>query len=453
MLFFFKFMSWKNIEPKLSVWFFDATGSVIAKLRGQSMPFLYSIVCYDEENKIYIPVCEFLTTLHTQSNITRYLTTFNYYFKKTADQIPGLTQPKIIVTDFSWALINSALKTFNNFEPVQYLIFVFSRIIQNLPIDTCVVLYICSTHFISLIKKKVKKNFKKSISKNVYNTFMFTFTLLQHSKSLNEFEIHLRNIYVIFNLKLKSKYLTESLEYAQQSILERKLDSYSNISGIQSDFKIGEEKIKENNKFFLLDEILKKDIKNIKINSPFTSYFEEKIKVFRQCLSDIDGINQSEEKNPFYNPGLFKIIEEKLYIAPFWSSIATCISHLTNNPAEKWFDYVKNDLLVNNKKSHVDKAMPSELTSLVYSDSLIKYNSFHKIITFFMTPNLATKKLNDGEPKENWSDSQKKKDSKRNKGYFFKTDPNFGTDMYQNKKFNCFQETQNMHFKDCFKLG
>ena len=228
------------------------------------MPFLYSIVCYDEENKFYIPICEFLTTFQTQTNISRYLTTFNEYFKKASDYITNLSKPKIIVTDFSWALINSALKTFNNFDAMQYLIFIFSRISQNLSIDNYVIVYICSTHFISLIKKKVKKNFKKSISSNVYNTFMFSFTLLQHSKSLKEFETHLRNIFFIFHSKFKSKQLLNSLEYAQQSILERNLNYHSNISGIQSDFKLDEENIKKKQHLNDLDEILKKEIKNIK---------------------------------------------------------------------------------------------------------------------------------------------------------------------------------------------
>ena len=166
----------------------------------------------------------------------------------------------------------------------------------------------------------------------------------------------------------------------------------------------------------------------------------------------MDETNQiKDEKNPFFNPVLFKIIEEKLYIAPFWSAIAiNTISHLTNNPVEKWFDIVKNDILVNNKNSHVQKAMPSELTSLVYTDSLYKYNLLFKND---IPVNFASEKLNNEEPKENWSDSHKKKDNKRKKGFFFKSDPNFGMNFNKNKKLKCVQESQNIHFKDSFKLG
>ena len=67
-----KLKIWTHIRRKYPIWFFDATGSVMKDVDEKKV-FLYSIVMYDEENENIIPISEFVTNDHTQSNIETHL--------------------------------------------------------------------------------------------------------------------------------------------------------------------------------------------------------------------------------------------------------------------------------------------------------------------------------------------------------------------------------------------
>ena len=71
----------------------------------------HSIVCHDPLNQQIIPVFEFHTTSHNDITISRYL----IYLKKTLETFSQKSIiPPFIVVDFSWALINSVMLTFNS---------------------------------------------------------------------------------------------------------------------------------------------------------------------------------------------------------------------------------------------------------------------------------------------------------------------------------------------------
>ena len=72
---------------------------------------LYSMVAYDRINRQIISLCDFVTNCNKSTTISKYL----YTIKNT------LQQPNIIVTDQSWALINSSLEMFNQCNISQYL--------------------------------------------------------------------------------------------------------------------------------------------------------------------------------------------------------------------------------------------------------------------------------------------------------------------------------------------
>lgn len=85
------------------------------------------------------------------------------------------------------------------------------------------------------------------------------------------------------------------------------------------------------------------------------------------------------QKNDNYCPGLFEIINEKLYLLPLWTGLLlnddTCnqenTSRITNNAVENWFGQLKNNILQNRK------VMPSELVSSMYKRLLSKYFKFY----------------------------------------------------------------------------
>ncbi len=138
-----------DINP---VWFFDATGSIHRHVNRQPKPFFYSIVCHDTKNKIIIPVAEFLTTSNNQITISNFLSEIKLRISLATTKN---VQPKIIVTDMSWALINSVMRVFNNCSMLEYLESCFSFIFEKKSFNM-VIYYTCSTHFIKNIIRKTK---------------------------------------------------------------------------------------------------------------------------------------------------------------------------------------------------------------------------------------------------------------------------------------------------------
>jgi hypothetical protein len=65
-----------------SIFYFDATGGITKNVKKQKAPFLYSMVVYDGINHNIIPIAEFLTTSHTQTNISKYLISIRSIFDK-----------------------------------------------------------------------------------------------------------------------------------------------------------------------------------------------------------------------------------------------------------------------------------------------------------------------------------------------------------------------------------
>jgi len=141
----------------MPILFFDATGNIHKKISFQKDPFLYSLVFHDTEKHLIMPLAEFVTTAHDQLSIAKYLS----WLKNLIDQ-KKIELPKIIVTDMSWALINSVLLVFNNCNICNYLNYCYFHLIKkNTHLNNVIKVkyYICSIHFFQNIKKKVTRLF------------------------------------------------------------------------------------------------------------------------------------------------------------------------------------------------------------------------------------------------------------------------------------------------------
>ena len=97
--------------------FLDATGNILRNIEGQKEPRLYSFVCHDKTNHSITPVAEFITTSHTQESIQQYVFTIKSYMKR---ELHNNYLPRLIVTDFSWPLINSECEVFNECDIPEY---------------------------------------------------------------------------------------------------------------------------------------------------------------------------------------------------------------------------------------------------------------------------------------------------------------------------------------------
>lgn len=116
-----------------SVWYFDATGGIHKPMKDKTIYF-YSIACHDKErgNRSITPVAEFFTSSHTSDNIATYLSDIQNlisqhtgYKLKNGKEKSVSFLPKIIVTDCSWALITSVMKSINNCDVNHYLKYCF----------------------------------------------------------------------------------------------------------------------------------------------------------------------------------------------------------------------------------------------------------------------------------------------------------------------------------------
>jgi hypothetical protein len=230
---------WSKIQNNNPVWYFDATGSVLKHVDGQKSPFFYSMVMHDKKTKSIIPVFEFLTTSQTITTISQYLTLALSYINKNMNSYWGEHKSRIniapiIVTDFSWALINSVNQVFNGMSFIGYLNYCYEILIKEKRNECLKVrLHLCSVHFLKVIIKHINP----SINSRVKKAFLFSFTLLQNCSTIEEFETVLYHIFQVFNTKQKTNYVINSLDYLRTKIFKRNLH-LRDISGVDNVFQL-----------------------------------------------------------------------------------------------------------------------------------------------------------------------------------------------------------------------
>ena len=206
--------------------YFDATGGIFNKIRMQeNCPLLFSLVCHDKSKKQIIPMCEFITTDHTSLSIAKYLDVIHLKLIKRKMFIP------VVVTDFAYPLINSVMKCFNKCTLTHYLewcyYILFDKEKQSLESSIKTRLYLCSFHILKSLIAKAKRISKEKEKRG--NIFVFSFTLLQNSNTISDFEEILWHVYNLFNNPVYSNSVHESLKVITTGIDERNSNS-TNIS-------------------------------------------------------------------------------------------------------------------------------------------------------------------------------------------------------------------------------
>ena len=143
----------------------------------------------------------------------------------------------IVVTDFSYALINSLLKSFNNCQLSHYIMWTYHVLIQfpdksnQIGNMMKIKIYICSVHFLKSLIQKVKKLEKNPI---VAKSFIFAFSLLQKTVTIKQFDV---NLWQSAN---------HSLEYLKTEVSNRKYShlNISNVTNFVLFFYLPEDKVK-----------------------------------------------------------------------------------------------------------------------------------------------------------------------------------------------------------------
>lgn len=237
---------WQLIKKQNPVWYLDATGNIHKNVNSQNRLLFYTAVMHDIVNKQIIPFFDFISSSHTVFSITKYLNCAKNILSKITTL--NLIAP-VIVCDFSWPLINSALLSFNNCTMNYYLKYTFSLLYKDNSnakviemnndnsFKNCnTYLYLCSTHFLkSMIKKS--KYYERKIEKTVINTFIFAFSLIQNSITVDQIENYMINVYNIFQNKYLDKTVTYSLEVLKTELINRDLNKI-NVHLIENEDKV-----------------------------------------------------------------------------------------------------------------------------------------------------------------------------------------------------------------------
>lgn len=210
--------------------------------------------------------------------------------------------------------------------------------------------YLCASHFIKNVVNDAKKvlKLKKYISRmndetiykiRIMKTFIYSFTLLQTSTNIEEFDENIKNIYLIFNSEFKSEGIVEIIlilrkQMSQRNDLIEIYEKYVETSISSDDFIFNNRETKS----------------RIKELSPFELYYNN---LFKSLGNNMTNAQAPEENNEFYFPQLFEVIKRRLYMMPLWSCVIVFregpiggfVDHITNNAAELNIKHTRNSLL------------------------------------------------------------------------------------------------------------
>ena len=167
-----------------------------------------------------------------------------------------------------------------------------------------VIPYICSTHFLKIFLKNSKKI---KIEDEVKKMFIFMFTLILNSLTIEQIENYLMNIYNIF----KSYYWDETVAYSIK-ILSKEIKE-RNIETIEQ--RTPDERNRDNEFDYFLDNTDGND-ESLNETNHFLNYFNAMLKKFEEINVNKMKMNKKFLKNRFYCPELFQLIEKKLHLIP-----------------------------------------------------------------------------------------------------------------------------------------
>jgi hypothetical protein len=321
--------------------------------------FIYSLVCYDEENANVIPVSEILTNEQTQSNIELFLFTFKNILKNNIKVANSVIWAPIIVTDCIWTLIGAIHTVFNNLTISQYISWCYdilfdekkSNVINN-RLATRTIL--CASHFLKSIAKKAKQ-LTNDETIFVKKAFLYAFSLLQNCSSMNEFEhyfLHLILIY-LFNEQSKNEKCLTGIKTRKNAIKTRNLDYVNKILNNEQELCNIDDEIKETVLLNNSNDAVKESEASLKQQSPFTKYFKKWFADKKLVLNKTSApINLISEPNFYYNPKLIELIVEYLHTLPLWTGFTIqkwqqlfpkfdLLTRITNNLVENWFGNAK----------------------------------------------------------------------------------------------------------------
>ncbi|XP_059386114.1 uncharacterized protein LOC132120908 [Carassius carassius] len=323
----------------------DATGGVVSRIPSQPKRVLYYSITLPGHGKDNppLPISEMVTNDHTIPNVS-------FWLHQTVTKIRKLTTYNIhqVETDYSWALIQSVLLSFNKQDIHMYLMECYNLVKGN---DTITdfsrqtVLHLCSAHIIKAVQGAIGK---KTTDKGLKEFATHCVAQLINSKSLKRAVEIFKCMCHVFYTKQNTKCVNQCLKQL-----------HDHISGII----IPEDTLDVKPP---VDDYIPPEAKTILARSPFTKEFDS--------VLDTVMCNEDPEKetdignNKYHCPGILDfLMKDYMPIFPLWSGLMlgdltrhkakqstdddeVQKTHDTNCHAENWFCIVKDKIL--QKKLH-----------------------------------------------------------------------------------------------------
>ncbi|MES9883988.1 MAG: hypothetical protein ABW185_24340 [Sedimenticola sp.] len=315
--------------------YLDATGSIINNIQNQKRPYLYSIVVKPNPTLPPLSLADMISTSHNIPKIQFFLSTVKRAVGLTGKQI----KVKQVETDYSYALMQASLATFNHVTIKEYLVKCMDIIkCGELPQDFTV-LHLCGRHMIRDYMRHLQ-NIKKPIRKFVY----MAFAALQNVTSLQE----ALRVYTDVCVAFISKELSPRVRQAVQNIEKQ----FENI-----DTDIDDQEGPDRDDCLKDQDTEIKTDATIRDTSPFTPLFEKRA---AEVMNEVENGKETFEENTLYSPEVIGCLNGKfIHLIPMWSGIMLhkipsadnqTKSTDTNAYVESWFKYLKVDVKLNKRE-------------------------------------------------------------------------------------------------------
>lgn len=305
------------------VLYLDATGSLIKKPQEvKKAIFYYALAVRHPLESSPLPVAEMMSNDHTIPSITHFLDLFRRAYKQIYNkEVPV----KRIEMDFSWAMINSSLRSFAVMTVSGYIQRCWEVQDTNADLPT-VVVHICAAHMIHA----ASRNLYKICNKNVKKFYQYIFANLQNTTNLKVAGKIAKNMFIVANSNYRTDKVNSAIEQLRSLFV-----SIPEIEDENEDEQLGEE-VPD-------DECVNKD--TIKGSSEFYHYF---LKMKRRAENTVqaDQAVAPFTPNQYFCPDAATcILENYLGYYPLWSGLMLDENNTrdTNNTVENWFKIVKKD--------------------------------------------------------------------------------------------------------------
>ena len=336
---------------KNDILFIDATGSVVKQPKYLKKILYYAcVIPYNLSPPV--PVAEFISSNQDQFAIRRF---FAMIHEKEYQKYgpSGLTNPRLIVLDFSMALIQAALQEFTNESIHQYLDRTY-RILTGGATQYDLqksILHVCSFHVMRMCRRNAQRyrNREQSESSQVHFAMHLVGRIIQ-CKSLDEVASIIERAVVVMKTKYATSKMKEALQWLQESIntFEEPPIDASDRSDDEDEYKTSSEYSDDDDDDGSSD---RNDIETQPV-SRFKNYWVEK-----KANVQIEA-NYGRETNPglnrYFMPAVWNWLNAKLPYISLWSNI--CLGNLNRFNSDYRCSYPEittNNINVNNNTNAI----------------------------------------------------------------------------------------------------